>query len=727
MPIKKYSTIIILLSLLVLSCSSPEKASLSLYEKGKEYYRSGDIQKADETFKRLAEKYPDSPYAGYARAHFLYKEGLYYEASPHLSQSLQKDPKFLPGLLLSSELSLHYERPELAFYTSAIYQESGGEAAYGLDLDAKSLFMAGKIEDVGKLLERVESDIDDSPRLKLIEAKYNLHKGNFKDAIEGAVAASEISGNDPIFLKYTGDFFREIGLSDSADSYYSQALDAGKGDYALMADIIDSYIAMDYFHPADTLIELYSANADTSSRLFLLSREYNYKKGNIYRAILAVTEGMRLVGSSPTIYKKLAIMKADINDRLGAWPNFETAIDLAQLNGYVKPAIFDLVLDYVDVLIRDNRLMMAGPYVEEILDSLPNDFRSLWDMAYLSYSFQAEDVLRDYLSRMSEAAEGNPEYIARTGQIYAFMDSVRLADAIYTEVLQTDKFNLTAITGRLDLMDKAKEYQAALDFINGFDEYLSYVPEVSEYKLKLYGKSGELGSAIHLANKLIEIAPHNLSRYLRAIELARKGGRAEQVEELYAGMINDNSDNPDAYSYAAEYYLNSNDLKKAEELVNRAHKIDSEFAHGYTVQGLINLRRSNFDQAEANFKKALEYDRYAAEAYGHLAYVQLLRDDVGTRIINNARKAQQYGGNNPLFNYIIGRAFYKDKKYALARGGFESALEDDPDNPEYNYYAGLNYLAEGKTKEGEKALRRAINNGLDDEFKEKARKALKNI
>ena len=113
-----------------------------------------------------------------------------------------------------------------------------------------------------------------------------------------------------------------------------------------------------------------------------------------------------------------------------------------------------------------------------------------------------------------------------------------------------------------------------------------------------------------------------------------------------------------AHSYeGAIYYL------------NRAIKIDPEYAEAYFLRGMSYSRIKNYDEAISDYTKCIKYDSSHAEAY-----------------------------------YWRGRAYYHLEDYSNAISNYNKAIKIDTDNIYYYYSRGTTYYLRDKNDDIYKAI-----------------------
>ncbi len=725
---RKYIPAIIALILLFISCSSPEESALRLFEKGVQAINASEPEKALDTFDSILEKYPEQPYGLFGKAVYYDKEGLIYKAMDACHKVIGEHTTFLPGLLLNSQLCLKINRPELTFFYITHFMNDGGDLATGIALEVASLLQAGKVDDAVNSAQRGLDELPDDPLMRVIRGQCYLHKGEFEKGLNDCAYASSTAGGGKSELYETiGDTYKLLGLFDSAAFYYEKALQTAGDDLYYKADIAEKFIELEYFPRAQTLLKEFKAKAPDSHRYYFLSADIFYRKGRSRRAMHEYGMIIQKYNLAPFVLGHFAKYKAKLRDKMGSQQYFETAQIFVERDKYPEAAVFDVNLEYLEMLIDARRIDMAGPIMEDIIDALPNNFRALHSATFLYWARKVEGELRRSLRKMQEVAAGNPTNMARMGRLFVKMDSLNLAQKAIFDVLNIDKLNRDAILGQIELLVKQKRPAEAMAFLNGRDEYLSYHPETARKKLELYKELGDEDAAFQFAEQLISIGRGCVERYREAIRLAEKLGYEDKVLEISRSCTESNPQSPDAMLLYGRHLFDSKDYSGVEENILKALSLDSVHISSLTLLGDLLAVNGDSDSAIATYEKIVGLDQYASDAMGSLALL-LVENNVRFEFaVNYANKAIYNEPSNAKHRNTLARAHHAMERYASASVSFKKALRFAPENPEFNYYAGKNYIKDGKPDKAKKCLKKAIKNGLSGELKADAEKALKQL
>nr|MBN2278485.1 tetratricopeptide repeat protein [candidate division Zixibacteria bacterium] len=724
---RKVIAILLLMTALQLSCTDSDKAALRQYEKGMSRMNQGDPDKALEIFQSILRDYPETPYAYQGLAYYYEREGFLYEAIRENFKALAEHPRFLPSLLMSTDLSLRVKRPELAFFNIALYEENGGDLNLGRSIEAEALLQAGKLNDAESILRKALAENPRAPRLLIKQSEYLARNDQIPEGIE---QCSRVVSTDTLaaaILLEAGIFYDSIGLYDSAALCYQRAEKLGAGDEYFLLDVAEAYIGLNYLHRAKKILDRFAEKAPNSHRLHLLRAEILEARGDYDNAVQEYGMILPQNNENPTVLSRFAGFKRKAGDGLGSEQYFSTAAQIGSRGGYPNTASMDLNYKLLDFYFQYGRFILAGPTTDGLLDSMPNDFRVLYEGAYLYLMVDGIDRLRELLPRALKAARGNPSYMEQMGSLYLKMDSLVTAHQLFQEVLGVDKLNTVAILGEMAIARKKSGPAAALKYLNGFDEYVSYRPALAEEKLKLYEALGENVAAYEFSRRLIEVAFEDLDRYRTALNLAVKSGRGTDIEEIYSLLLKHNADDSYALAMAGKHYLGSGDLDRAEELIRLGVALDTLNTEARIQMARLMEAQGQPDSAIAVYEDILKFDTYAGKAYGNLAVLLLEKGENPNRVANLANRALLYDKTNGRHFCTVGRAYLELKKYKIAKVKFDEALKLAPDDPEINFYAGINHQRLGSAFEARTYLKKALRGGLKGSLKKEAEAALNNL
>ena len=153
----------------------------------------------------------------------------------------------------------------------------------------------------------------------------------------------------------------------------------------------------------------------------------------------------------------------------------------------------------------------------------------------------------------------------------------------------------------------------------------------------------------------------------------------------------------------------SGELQKALEVLEAAVTKYPDHPVFYTYLGSLQARTGNSQDAERNFKRAIELDPDNARTYAQLAHSLHLQGRTD-EAISEIQKGLQVNETALLYNNLGTYLFFQGH-YHLAVSAFEQTIAVDGDTHDLLYWANLGDAyrwSENKTKEAATAYRRAL-------------------
>jgi predicted Zn-dependent protease len=135
-----------------------------------------------------------------------------------------------------------------------------------------------------------------------------------------------------------------------------------------------------------------------------------------------------------------------------------------------------------------------------------------------------------------------------------------------------------------------------------------------------------------------------------------------------------------------------NNIRKAEDNISEALRMNQEQAPFWSFSGLIKLKQSRYDEAEKDFKVALQKDSEYQPAYHGLGLRYYLLNDQRSALGYFEKSLKLYPGH-PGSNYYAGVIYYKFRNYKKAIDHLDNFEDVSPKHPDVHGYLGLSYEA----------------------------------
>ena len=166
----------------------------------------------------------------------------------------------------------------------------------------------------------------------------------------------------------------------------------------------------------------------------------------------------------------------------------------------------------------------------------------------------------------------------------------------------------------------------------------------------------------------------------------------------------------DCYSLLDEYggMPSSETLPKAKAAALRAVQIDDALAEGHTSLAYVQMQSWQFDEAEREYKRAIELNpNYATAHHWYSAYLR-----IAGRLpeaMAEMKRAQQLDPLSSIINTNVGNLYFLlngDLNAAIAE--YKKVIELDPDFPRAHEDLGVAYLKLGRGHEAIAELQKAV-------------------
>jgi len=721
-----YPTAILIL-IVMISCSKPQVNDKILFDKGLAALDKGRVQEAREIFASADTLYPDSPYGPYGQALYYQKDGFVFEAIDSYEKLLAKYSSFAPAIMSYAELALKTGREDLSIGLAERYAQSVGETASSFWLKLNTLLTVGEFPKVASILENALAKFPDDPLILIAASKYYFHEGDMAKSDQFFQrAASKLDGKIDA-LQAAADYCYQRGLTDSAAVYLHTALETAPDDFFLKADAAELLIKMRYYFNVDQLMKEMSHVFDSSHIVIYLKAESFARQGKMKEARKAYETAMVRFPKVITVIRNMGLYKFKNFETMSSEAYFATAYTMAGERGFPPEELHSIVLDQVEGQIYSGKREKTTVTLAALVDSLPNDFRTLSDAAGVLLIFAPREDAAKLLKNLTQISQGNSNRLAVLGKIYEKADSLAQAENCYNESMKMDKANVGAILGMASIFKSQKNPQQALQFLKSMGGYILDIPDIADEAISLYNSVGDIKAARELAERQISLGTHCIERYRTALALEEGSGDKASADSLIKECLNKNSNDPEAYVFAGQYYFNNGMTEDTQREIDKALVLDDKSIDAQLLSASVDTLKGNLDKAESTYEKILQLDKDNGPAHAGLAWITTEKGGNYQIAANHAMYALSAEPENPMYYVVLGWAYYKAGRFNMARGNFEKALRYAPDNPVVNYYAGLGYWKDSKPDKAKESLQKALANGLAGKLRTSAETTLSKL
>lgn len=232
-----------------------------------------------------------------------------------------------------------------------------------------------------------------------------------------------------------------------------------------------------------------------------------------------------------------------------------------------------------------------------------------------------------------------------------------------------------------------------------------------------YARSKQLDLALEEYNKIPESHPEYLATRHEAAELLADNGKMDEavalLNKLYA-----THHNPDSLIRIGDIYRGKEDFAKALAIYNDVaakmpDPVPEEYWYLLYARGMTEERLHDWPKAEADLKKALEYQPEHPYIMNYLGYAWI---DQGIHMDEAMKMLESASALRPNDGYItdsLGWAHYKMKQFSDAVPLLEQAVGMLPYDSEINSHLGDAYWQVGRKVEARFQWERARNYAKD--------------
>jgi tetratricopeptide (TPR) repeat protein len=258
--------------------------------------------------------------------------------------------------------------------------------------------------------------------------------------------------------------------------------------------------------------------------------------------------------------------------------------------------------------------------------------------------------------------------------------------------------------------------------------------------INIYARTQQLDKAHARIDQALATYPNNASlHYLKAQAYGAQHNAQGAEEELNRALAIDSSYLP-AYSALGSLYINT---KQEDRAIAEYQKIIAQRPENptpYTLIGMLEDQRKNYDAAAENYRKALEKDPNTVIAANNLAWLYATVPGKGNldEAVRLAQGVVQKNPNIAGFIDTLGWVYYKkglsaaaveQLRKAVALNEADARKANASPSASYHYHLGMALKAQGNLEESKRELEAAVRLSDKTPFAdlEEAKKALASL
>lgn len=671
------------------------RIKLGNYYLGGSRGRADIVTEAERLAKEVLAKDPNNIEGHILMGSILFSQNQKDQAFEEMNKAIQLDPKRVESYLSMAKFHIANKDPQKAeeFFTRAISINDNSPLAhteYG-----KFLAQSNRNADAERELRKAVDVGPTDRNARFMLASYYLVTRQLDKAEEAYKGVAALDPNKPESQSVLADYYSAVGRPNDAIQIYqgilSKSPDFMQGRYRV-AEImlVNGDVA-----GANTQIEE-ALKKDAHDRQALLLRARVKAQSNQTDQLKSAVEDLKdVLRQEPNSRAGLYFM-AQINFSLGFIDQaraFSAELEKTYPD-YLPAKLMQLQItltsgDYKSATTLANELLARLDKTAPDRDNSPQLLAEIREKTYLSRgSAQLQQKNTAGARKDFEAARdiAPKDPVAYNSLALVSIAENKLPDAItaFESALNVDATNFDALNGLISLYAKSQQIDKAQARI---DQVLGSYPNMASLhylKAQAYGFQQNAQMVETELNKALELDPNYLP----------------------------------AYSALASLYINSKQEDRAIAQYQKIVSLRPENPTPYTLIGILEDQRKNYDVAEQNYRKALEKDPNTVIAANNLAWLYAV---TGKGNLDEAlRLAQGVVQKNPNvagFVDTLGWVLYKKNLHTAAAEQLQKAVQlneaeartaNVSPSAAYHYHLGMALKGKGDKDGSRRELEAAI-------------------
>ena len=321
------------------------------------------------------------------------------------------------------------------------------------------------------------------------------------------------------------------------------------------------------------------------------------------------------------------------------------------------PKSTGLRLVQVEMMVYDDKLEPAEKLLNELYAIEPNNEEIYIQKANIYSKRDNHEKAVELLKTALEYTDDYADVYNLIGMEYLFMDNLELAKENFIKCLEEDAEDQTALYNVVYCFEFLDQNSEAIVYLNSYVDTNPY-SEIAwhqigrlHYGLKEYpeavrafefatyiddefvgafmemGKAQErlkmYSEAIESYNRTIELDDPTSYALLRIGKCYEKLGKNALAIKFYNRTVHEDPSLDKGWIAITDYYVRQKNYQKALYYVNKALAIDNENCLYWKRYASINKSMHLFEEAEAGYRKAVEYGDYSLDTW--LYWVDILQ------------------------------------------------------------------------------------------------------
>jgi cellulose synthase operon protein C len=506
-------------------------------------------------------------------------------------------------------------------------------------------------------------------------------------------------------------------------------------NYAARVDIANMLIAAKFFKEAQEQLDILTAKQPSSADVHMALANFKARQGDLPAAMQEMQKAIALDPNRSEAFLNYAIMQIQAQQYDAAEASLKKAITLdpkamnAQLalgSFYqsrgrlpeaeeqfkhavtVDPKNPDPRASLVRLYMMEGKKPEAEAFLQQTkrdLSDNPVGYRMLGD-----YYFANGDLDKAVAEYESLHKEHPKELQTKKNYIQLLILKNRLDDArkLNDEILKASPQDNEALIfrGQIKMRDGHLE-----EAISALQAALKSDPDngVGHYQLGLaFDQQGNLSRAETEWRDAVRLKPDLMEaqRALAAVSIRKSDWGS--LNQISSTIITAQPTTPDGYALRSIAEINTRQVLKAEQDINKAIEVAPQSPIGYVQLGNLRLMQKQFNDAAKAYQKALDADPSNSDALSGLMNTYLLQKQVD-KAIEAADTQIAKVPNSSAFYDLLGTALFNNKKdYKAAEAALRKAAELDKKNSDALLKLGQALRAQGSVDQAIATFQQSI-------------------
>ncbi len=583
---------------------------------------------------------------------------------------------------------------------------------------------AGRPDYATQAIEEYKLALAADPESKLVEnglADLYFKLGRIREAV---VAAKDQVAKDPndleahqllgkVYLRSLGDMQQGAQSNDMLQLALSEYQTIER----LKPDDIETHLLLGQLYglnhdsaKAETEFKLaQKIDANSEDVVLNMARLYS-EKGEMQRTI-DVLKAVPVDDRTARTEFALAGSYDQVKDYKSAAAAYRRALDL-------EPGNLDSERGLANALLNDGQIDAARKVFDSVLAAEPTDVQSEVHLSEIERrQGQYEEALKTLKKAKSETQD-NPElsfteaysealiddslgrYDDAIAALNGLLDSTAHADGKYSEA---EKYNRAIFLDREGIIEREQNHTAAAvaAYAKVIDLGGEYVSRGYQGEVDAYRDAHEWTQATATAAAAAKALPKDMQVQLMYAGQLADTGKPEEGIALAKAQLTSSPKDRDVYDALGLIEIRQKKWDAAATYIDKAEQLasdPSEKLYVYYLRGTLADDQKQYDQAEAEFEKALTIDPQNAAILNAVGYMNADRGVKLPQALEQIRKAVDLDPQNYAYLDSLGWVYFKLGQLPLATTNLQKAVERSSGDPTVHDHLGQVYERTGKLK-----------------------------